>query len=71
MIEEKRINVGIILSTTLREWQEIQAQIGKKADIVFVKKVACPHKLRISEEFVKEEENIGENGECRRVAADS
>lgn len=51
MIEGKRINVGIILSTTLREWHEIQAQIGEKADIVFVKKVACPHKLRISEEF--------------------
>lgn len=71
MIEEKRINVGVILSTTLREWQDIQAQIGEKASIVFVKKVACPHKLRINEEFAKEGENIGEDGECRRVAVGS
>jgi hypothetical protein len=63
MEENKKINVGVVLSTTLENWRDLQVLLSKKADIVFVKKVPHPHKLKISEVIGEEGEKYGENGE--------
>jgi len=63
MEENKKINVGVVLSTTLEKWREIQVLISEKADIVFVKKVPHPHRLKISEVIGEEGEKYGESGE--------
>jgi hypothetical protein len=55
MKEEKKMNVGVVLTTTLDKWRLIEAFLSKNAEIVFVKKVPPAIKLRVRQEFEREE----------------
>ena len=61
----EKVNVGIVLSTTLDKWRVVEAFLGKNAEIVYVKKVPPAIRLRIRQEFEREEENVN-NDEFRR-----
>jgi uncharacterized protein YlbG (UPF0298 family) len=60
-MKNDKINVGIILSTTLDNWHAVEAFLGKNAEIVYVKKVPPAVRLRIRQEFDREkgeEDNV-------------
>ena len=61
----EKINVGIVLSTTLDKWRTIEVFVGKNAEIVYVKKVPQAIRLRIRQEFEREE-GEEENGKNKR-----
>ena len=61
----EKMNVGIVLSTTLDEWRIVEAFLSKNVEIVFVKKVPSAVRLRIRQEFEREE-GEGENGDYKR-----
>lgn len=58
----EKVNVGIVLSTTLEEWRIVEAFLCKNAEIVYVKKVPPAIRLRIRQE-IEREEGEEENGE--------
>jgi hypothetical protein len=58
----EKVNVGIVLSTTLDKWRIVEAFLGKNAEIIYVKKVPPAIRLRIKQEFEREE-GEEENGE--------
>ena len=58
------MNVGVVLSITLDKWRKVETFLGKNADIVFVKKVPPAIRLRIRQEFEREE-GEEENGNCK------
>ena len=51
----EKVNVGIVLSTTLDKWRIVEAFLCKNAEIVYVKKVPPAIRLRIRQEFEREE----------------
>jgi hypothetical protein len=51
----EKVNVGIVLSTTLKKWRIVEAFLAKNAEIVYVKKVPPAIRLRIRQEFEREE----------------
>jgi hypothetical protein len=52
---EKKMNVGVVLTTTLDDWRLIEAFLSENAEIVFVKKVPPAVRLRVRQEFEREE----------------
>jgi hypothetical protein len=62
----EKVNVGIVLSTTLEKWRVVEAFLAKNAEIVYVKKVPPAIRLRIRQEFEREE-GEEENGESKSV----
>jgi uncharacterized protein YlbG (UPF0298 family) len=54
-LSSEKVNVGIVLSTTLDKWRIVEAFLGKNAEIVYVKKVPPAIRLRVRQEFEREE----------------
>jgi len=60
-MQTEKINIGVVLTTSLEKWRSIEAFIAANAEIVFVKKVPPAVRLRIRQEIVREdgeEENV-------------
>jgi hypothetical protein len=51
----EKVSVGIVLSTTLDRWRVVEAFLAKNAEIVYVKKVPPAIRLRVRQEFEREE----------------
>jgi hypothetical protein len=64
-VNVEKMNVGIVLSITLDKWRVVEAFLGENAEIVFVKKVPPAVRLRIRQEFEREE-GEEENGNNKR-----
>jgi hypothetical protein len=62
----EKVNVGIVLSTTLEKWRIVEAFLAKNAEIVYVKKVPPAVRLRIRQEFERDE---GEEENGRRFSS--
>ena len=54
-MQEERMNVGVVLTTSLEKWRSIEAFIAANAEIVFVKKVPPAVRLRVKQEIIREE----------------